>query len=70
LKKADMATEAARLLFGTGWLPEPLRLAELESAADAPKGEAETLPDFLSREEDGVTAVDPDELETNAIAAD
>ena len=70
LKKADMATEAARLLFGTGWLPEPLRLAELESAADAPKGEAEILPDFLSGDEDGVTAVDPDELETNAIAAD
>ncbi|MBN9275701.1 MAG: DNA-binding protein, partial [Mesorhizobium sp.] len=27
LKKADMAREAARLLEGSGWLPEPLRLA-------------------------------------------
>ena len=28
LKKAEMAKEAERLLDGTGWLPEPLRLAE------------------------------------------
>ena len=27
LKKADMAKEAERLLDGTGWLPEPLRLS-------------------------------------------
>ena len=27
LKKGDMAQEAERLLDGTGWLPEPLRLA-------------------------------------------
>ena len=27
LKKADMAKEAERLLDGSGWLPEPLRLA-------------------------------------------
>ena len=29
LKKAEMAKEAERLLDGTGWLPEPLRLAGL-----------------------------------------
>ena len=31
LKKGDMAREAERLLEGTGWLPEPLRLAEADS---------------------------------------
>ena len=29
LKKSEMAKEAERLLEGTGWLPEPLRLAEV-----------------------------------------
>lgn len=29
LKKADMASEAERLLAGSGWLPEPLRTPEL-----------------------------------------
>ena len=29
LKKTDMAKEAERLLAGTGWLPEPLRLVEV-----------------------------------------
>ena len=33
LKKGDMAKEAERLLAGTGWLPEPLRLAEPEGSA-------------------------------------
>ena len=36
LKKADMAKEAERLLDGTGWLPEPLRLADAESGTQAP----------------------------------
>ena len=35
LKKADMAKEAERLLEGTGWLPEPLRLADAESGTQA-----------------------------------
>src|SRR5271166_113538 len=39
LKKAEMAKEAERLLDGAGWLPEPLRLAGIET--DAPTGEAE-----------------------------
>ena len=30
LKKGDMAKEAERLLADTGWLPEPLRLADAE----------------------------------------
>ena len=32
LKKGDMAREAERLLEGTGWLPEPLRLVEIDTA--------------------------------------
>jgi ParB family chromosome partitioning protein len=40
LKKADMAREAERLLADTGWLPEPLRLDDLDAA----------LPAFLAEE--------------------
>ncbi|EJC71751.1 LOW QUALITY PROTEIN: putative transcriptional regulator [Rhizobium leguminosarum bv. trifolii WSM2012] len=36
LKKADMAREAERLLDGSGWLPEPLRMAIEEASADSP----------------------------------
>lgn len=39
LKKADMAREAELLLAGSGWLPEPLRLAA--AGADEPGGVAE-----------------------------
>jgi ParB family transcriptional regulator, chromosome partitioning protein len=48
LKKAEMAKEAERLLEGTGWLPEPLRLAEAVSRSNAPESSAEPLPEFLS----------------------
>ena len=44
LKKGDMAREAERLLEGTGWLPEPLRLQAVEPT------DAE-LPDFLNDDE-------------------
>jgi len=53
LKKPDMAKEAERLLAGTGWLPEPLRLPEPEvpdeavPADDAETGAEESLPAFL-----------------------
>ena len=43
LKKGDMALEAERLLAGTGWLPEPLRLPVAE-----PEAESAKLPDFLN----------------------
>lgn len=58
LKKADMAREAERLMTGCGWLPEPLRMTDLEgmsvsdtAADDASVGsdESETaceLPDL------------------------
>jgi ParB family chromosome partitioning protein len=43
-----MAREAERLLEGTGWLPEPLRLAETDAASDAATSEARALPEFLA----------------------
>jgi len=68
LKKADMAKEAERLLDGTGWLPEPLRLAEIETTADAPTGEAEALPDFLAGDEDDAQAETEEEQPHMAVA--
>lgn len=50
LKKGDMAREAERLLEGTGWLPEPLRLPQAEAEPEADEQVAD-LPDFLA--EDG-----------------
>ena len=52
LKKGEMAQEAERLLDGTGWLPEPLRLADGAPASDLPAGVVETLPAFLTDSED------------------
>jgi ParB family chromosome partitioning protein len=50
LKKGDMAREAERLLAGTGWLPEPLRLPQVEAEPEADEQVAD-LPGFLA--EDG-----------------
>jgi ParB family chromosome partitioning protein len=47
LKKGDMAREAERLLEGTGWLPEPLRLPVTEPDGD----DIAELPDFLADDE-------------------
>jgi ParB family chromosome partitioning protein len=54
LKKPDMAREAERLLASAGWVPEPLRLADI-ALEPAPQGDAggddderADLPDFLS----------------------
>ncbi|MBL0901507.1 MAG: DNA-binding protein, partial [Reyranella sp.] len=49
LKKGEMAQEAERLLDGTGWLPEPLRLADGAPSSD-PAGGIETLPAFLTED--------------------
>jgi ParB family chromosome partitioning protein len=51
LKKPEMAKEAERLLAGTGWLPEPLRLPEPEVPADAGADVEENLPAFLDGED-------------------
>jgi ParB family chromosome partitioning protein len=48
LKKADMAREAERLLEGTGWLPEPLRLRDVGTGNAAATSEGDTLPAFLA----------------------
>ena len=52
LKKPEMAKEAQRLLAGTGWLPEPLRLPEPEVPADGAGTDVEdSLPAFLDGED-------------------
>ena len=69
LKKGEMAKEAERLLEGTGWLPEPLRLPDVDSATE-PTAEAETdgdaLPAFLTDDDE---LSDADEDEPQPIAA-
>ena len=67
LKKSEMAKEAERLLDGTGWLPEPLRLADSADMPDTPADPAEELPAFLAGGEGGVAA---DESEPRPIAAE
>jgi ParB family chromosome partitioning protein len=48
LKKGDMAKEAERLLDGTRWLPDPLRLTDGGTVVDAPTDPVEELPAFLA----------------------
>jgi ParB family chromosome partitioning protein len=55
LKKADMAREAERLLDGTGWLPEPLRLRVAEASETPDAGDPEALPAFLTGDADGAS---------------
>jgi ParB family chromosome partitioning protein len=70
LKKGDMAKEAERLLDGTAWLPEPLRLAEIEPASElATEGETEALPSFLAGDDDEIAA-DTEEERQRMIAAE
>lgn len=72
LKKGDMAQEAERLLADTGWLPEPLRMAdegiEVDPASDA-TAEADDLPDFLSGDREDDDPAD-DEEEQHMVAAE
>ncbi|SEE66136.1 chromosome partitioning protein, ParB family [Rhizobiales bacterium GAS188] len=70
LKKAEMAKEAERLLDGTGWLPEPLRLANVEAAHGAPSDDVEALPAFLASDGDKAEAVEAEEPGAHAIAAE
>jgi ParB family chromosome partitioning protein len=64
-----MAREAERLLDGTGWLPEPLRLVEATTAGRDADGEAEALPEFLATGEDEAAA-DAEEEQLHIIAAE
>ncbi len=66
LKKGDMAREAERLLEGTGWLPEPLRLAETGTAGDAATSEADALPDFLADDDEVEAETDEDQPQVAA----
>jgi ParB family chromosome partitioning protein len=68
LKKGDMAREAERLLDGTGWLPEPLRLAETEVVTDEAAGEVEALPAYLTGDDEVQT--DTDEDQPHVVAAE
>ena len=72
LKKPDMAREAERLLAGTGWVPEPLRTPDAQSAQVEAESAAEPLPAFLADGEDDKvgdpTASDPEE--PHAVAAE
>jgi ParB family chromosome partitioning protein len=65
LKKADMAKEAERLLDGSGWLPEPLRLVDVAAPAER-DGEAGPLPDFLADDEDQESASDDNRPQLDA----
>lgn len=72
LKKGDMAKEAERLLAETGWLPEPLRLAELDGdVADAgDAGDGEGLPDFLASDGDEDEATGAEDEQVVLVAAE
>jgi len=60
LKKGDMAKEAERLLDGSGWLPEPLRLDDGASEPAESRGETGALPEFLSDDEEPEAAAEED----------
>ena len=72
MKKGDMAKEAERLLADTGWLPEPLRLADVDGAiggepADQ-NGDDAALPAFLT--DDGEDDEATEDEDATAIAAE
>ncbi len=71
LKKADMAKEAERLLDGSGWLPEPLRLPQATSFVPS-SDEAETvaLPAFLADADDEAADAKTEEPQRQTIAAE
>ncbi len=76
LKKGDMAKEAERLLADTGWLPEPLRLVDLEDGqtiepgTEADAGDDAALPDFLSEDGDDEEADEIEDEDALTIAAE
>jgi ParB family chromosome partitioning protein len=72
LKKPDMAREAERLVAGSGWVPEPLRTPDAQSAEVESESSTDVLPAFLADGEDDKagdpTASDPEE--PHAVAAE
>lgn len=72
MKKGDMAKEAERLLADIGWLPEPLRLADVDGAiggepADQ-NGDDAALPAFLT--DDGEDDEATEDEDATAIVAE
>lgn len=74
MKKGDMAKEAERLLADSGWLPEPLRLADpdgISSADLVDQGEGEAaLPAFLTNDGDDEGPEESEDEELPSIAAE
>jgi len=68
LKKGDMAREAERLLDGTDWLPEPLRLSGAGAVEQDADSEAEALPEFLA--DDDEAGGDADDDQPHVVAAE
>jgi ParB family transcriptional regulator, chromosome partitioning protein len=66
LKKADMGKEAERLLDGSGWLPEPLRLVDATASPAEEEGQPGPLPEFLADDEDRENATDDDPQQLDA----
>ncbi|MET4690695.1 ParB/RepB/Spo0J family partition protein [Sinorhizobium fredii] len=60
LKKPDMAREAERLLDGTGWLPEPLRLPAGDHAFEQSSNQAENA---TGRPKDKAASIDDKAVE-------
>lgn len=70
LKKGDMAKEAERLLTDTGWLPEPLRLVDLDTEAADAGDDGEALPDFLAGDGDEDEATEAEDEQVVLVAAE
>jgi ParB family chromosome partitioning protein len=72
LKKGKMAKEAERLLADSGWLPEPLRLTDGDSAAEiaSTDGEAGALPEFLASAGGETAPNDAEEPQPQVAAAE
>ena len=69
LKKGDMAREAERLLDGSGWLPEPLRLDVPDLGQDVTAEDAGVeLPAFLTGDDE--TQPEDEEERQQLIAAE
>jgi len=73
LKKGDMATEAERLLDGTGWLPEPLRTSIASLKTDQPAEHMEMEAPLAATIADAAAdmpAAQEDDPDPQAIAAE
>ena len=65
--------KAERLLADSGWVPEPLRLvddgAAMSGEVDSGEGGEESLPAFLTDDDEDEEAIDADDDEMRAVAA-